>query len=276
MNKSIFDFQAYRSYLTSFIKSQPGGGRGFRARMAEAIGCQKGFISKVLDSESGSEFSLEQGDRLNALLHHTEEESNYFLLMIQLARAGTPSLREHFRNQMKVVINRRLELRKDLRSRTVLSPEDQMRYYSHWYYAALGVAVSIPTLQTKEALAKALEIPLDVTTSALEFLVSRGFILQQGDHFRHPDQQQVHLPSSHALIGRHHTNWRLQALKSLDKERPQDLHYSYVVTMSQQDALQIRSYLVEAIKEVLARAAPSKEETLYSFCMDYFEVASKS
>ncbi len=270
--KPVFEYQSYRGYLLAYIRAQGKNGRGIRARMAEAMNCQKGFLTKVLGSAEASHLSLEQAERLSAYLKLNKEETQYFLLMILFARAGTETLKANFRDQMKVILNRRLAIKADMESRTLLSPEDHMKYYSHWYFAAIRVAVSIPTLQTRDALAAALTLPVETVSNALEFLVSRNLVERKGDRFLHSTKQQVLLSSDHSMVTRNHSNWRLQALKSLDSEKSHDLHYSYVVTLSHQDALQIRSFLVDAIKEVQAKAAPSKEETLYSFCLDYFEI----
>lgn len=272
MKKNLFDFQDYKAYLRKLEQARPGKGRGFRAKMAEAMNCQRSFVTKILASGSNADLSLEQADKLNALLGHTKDEGSFFLLLVQYSRAGTESLRAHFRDQMKEILNRRLQASREMQSKNVLSPEDHMRYYSAWYYGAIRVAVSIPQLQTKETLCKRLGLPLATVASALEFLVSRGLVAQNGDHYTHSSQSQVLLSADHPMVSKHHSNWRSRALASLDREGSQDLHYSYVVTLSEHDALRIRSFLVETIQDVLKRAAPSKEETMYSLCLDYFEI----
>lgn len=272
MRKIIFDHTDYKLYLATFIKSQVGHGRGWRARMAEAMDCQKGFITKVLAPDSPTHLSLEQAAKLNSLLNHSEDEANFFYLLVQFARAGNKILRDHFRGQMKQTLNRRLAIRKDLESQNILSVEDHMRYYSFWYYAAIRMCVSVPGLQTIEALRKKLNLPAAKVTSALDFLTSRGLVEKKGDRFVHSQRQQIMLAADHPMVVRNHGNWRLQALKSLESEAASDLHYTYVVSLSESDALKIRSFLVETIKEMQARAAPSAEESVYAFCLDYFEV----
>lgn len=238
--------------------------------MAEVMRCQRGFVTKVLSGRA--DLSLEQTERLNTILGHSSEEAIYFLLLVQYARAGSSGLREHVRNQMKEILNRRLKAEKEMESRNILSPEDHMQYYSAWYYAAIRVAVSIPELQTKEALVRRLNLPLATVVSALDFLVSRGLVERKGDRFLHRKQQQILLSSDHPMVKKHHVNWRVRALSALDREGSKDLHYSYVVTISENDSLQLRSFLVESIQEFLRRAAPSKEEAIYSFCLDFFEL----
>lgn len=272
LNKSIFDFQDYKPYLIRLIESQQAKGRGFRARMAEVMGCQKSFVTKVLAPNSKADLSLEQVERLNLLLGHDKDQSNFMLLLVQYSRAGTPGLRDHFREQMKEILNRRLRTKKEVQSRTVLSPEDHMRYYSAWYYAAIRVAVSVPELQTAEAICEKLALPKTTVASALDFLSSRGLIEKKGNRYVHQARQQIHLSSDHSMIQKHHSNWRTRALSSLDRELSSDLHYSYVVALSEHDALRIRAYLVRVIQDVIKRASPSKEETVYAFGLDYFEL----
>jgi uncharacterized protein (TIGR02147 family) len=272
MGISIFDFSDYRAYIKKRIGELGPRARGFQSRMAEAMNCQKSFVTKVLSPQSTADFSLEQAERLNSLFEHSTDEASFFLLLVQFARAGTPTLREHFRDQMKQALNRRLKVKKDSESRNVMTPEDHLRYYSAWYYAAIRVAVSIPGNQTPEALAKRFQIPLSTVKDVLSFLVSRGLCEKKGDRYVHASQSQLMLPGDHPSVNRHHANWRLRALSALDQSASTDLHYSYLVTMSEGDALRIRSMLVKAIEDVLRRAAPSKSESLYSFCLDYFEL----
>ena len=272
MTKKIFDFQSYRAYLAQLIAGKPGGGRGFKAQMAVTMKCQRSFVTKALAKDSSVDLSMEQAIKLNPLLGHSEEEAEYFLLLVQYARAGNEELRGWILKKMKEFLNRRLKMNEELQSRSILSPEDHMRYYSSWYYSAIRVAIGVPALQTKEALAKRLNLPMDSVASALDFLVSRGLIEQRGSHYVQKLQHQMHLASDHHLIAKHHTNWRLRALTELDHEAARNLHYSFTVTLSQHDALRIRSFLVETIKEIQTRAAPSKEETLYALCLDYFEI----
>lgn len=272
MEKSVFDFQDYKQYLQSLIGSQGEQGRGYRSRMAQVMNCQRGFVTKVLSASSSAHLSLEQAERLSGLLGHSSEEAHFFILLILYTRAGTPKLRQYFRGQMQEVLNRRLAVRKEMQSRSVLSPEDHIRYYSAWYYAAIRVAVTVPSLRTREALAGRLGLPVATISSALDFLVSRGILGKKGDSFFARDSQRIHLATDHPSVSRFHANWRIRALSALDCERPKDLHYSHVVPISEDDALRIRSFLVEMIKEFSKLAAPSPEQTLYSFCLDYFEL----
>ena len=269
---SLFDFQDYKQYLKSYIGAQPGNGRGFRARMATVMRCQRSFVSRVLTPRSAADLSLEQAIQVSLLIGHAEEEQRYFLLLVHLARAGSEPLKRHVRNQLKEILNRRLQSKEAKVSRQVLTPEEHMRYYSSWHFAALRVAVAIPELQTQEALSSRLGLPAETIRTALEFLVSCGLVEKKGSHYSHKSHSQIHLTPEHPLVSKHHANWRIRALSALEREASHDLHYTYVVTMSEEDALSIRSFIVEMLQEIQKRTQPSPPKTAYGLCLDYFEV----
>lgn len=269
MKKSIFDYVDYKAYVNATIRQMPQGGRGFRARVADFLGCQRAFVSHVLQGEA--HFNLEHGDGINRMLHHSWGESQYFLLMIQLARAGTASLREHLQRQMKELQTSRLQLKNRLSADLVLTQEDAHRYYSSWIYGAIRVAVTIPGLRTKEALAERLKIPISRLVDALEFLAARGFIEQRGQEY-FAGSIYSHLGNDSSLVAKHHTNWRVRALSSLDLQREDDLHYSSVFSLSAADLRKIKASLVAIIEDIQAEIKPSPEETLVSFCLDWYEV----
>jgi hypothetical protein len=75
------------------------------------------------------------------------------------------------------------------------------------------------------------------------------------------------------MISKHHINWRLQAIRSLErKDMDGVLHYSSVVTISKKDVIEIKSLLVKAIESSKAIVRDSKEEELHSLCLDFFKV----
>ncbi|MGE3260207.1 MAG: TIGR02147 family protein [Bacteriovoracia bacterium] len=262
MEQKIFDFLSYKEFL------EKRSGRGFRSQMAEAIGCQRAFISQVLQGEA--HFNLEHGERLGRFLELGEEELHYFLLLIQYERAGTENLRRYFLQQLEALRAARLVLKNRIRSERELSPEDKSRYYSAWYYGAVRVAVTIPSLRTRGALAKRLGLSARKIGEILDFLVGAGLLELRGDEY-HPTALHLHLGNDSSLIAKHHTNARLQAMKSLERDAAADLHYSVVVSLSEADAQDLRVLCVDFVEKLQKKVQPSKEEVLYSFAMDFFE-----
>src|SRR5690606_12729855 len=129
-----------------------------------------------------------------------------------------------------------------------LGEDEQAKYYSEWIYAAIHMAMSVPQYKTRAALAEHFHISLDQTSEILNFLEQTGLAkIQNGKYDIGPTH--LHLPDNSPNILKHHTNWRLQALKSLDHKKPNNLHYSVVYSLSQSDAQKIRQKFLDTIKE---------------------------
>jgi uncharacterized protein (TIGR02147 family) len=269
MEKSIFEYKGYKPYLCDVLDQRS---RGERSRLAESIRCHSGYITQVLNG--AAHFSLEQAELVNQFLAHSKDQSRFFLLLVQHDRAGTASLKEHFAEQMKELTEKQFMLKNRLHFKRSLSREDQAIFYSSWHYGSIHVLVSVPGCSTVKGISDYLGIPIEKTSEVIEFLVSVGLIVQVGDRYN-IGTTHIHLENDSPMISKHHTNWRLQAIQSLDQKRPEDLHYSSVVTASYEDSPKIREILVKAIEQVRAVVRPSKNETAFSYGIDFFELRKK-
>jgi uncharacterized protein (TIGR02147 family) len=247
----------------------PREGHGVRSQLAQAMGCQLAYLSQVLKGEA--HLSLEQAEAANRFLGHGRDESNFFFLLIQLARAGTPALREHLREEMKLAQEKWLSLHDRLEIKKALSAEDQAIYYGAWYYAAIHVALSIPELQTKEALSARFALPLTRVSQVLDFLLSSGLAVRDHGRFKIGNSR-IHLDKGSPLIIQHHTHWRVRSLLAFEHEESDELHYSSVITLSRKDIARIKGILVQAIKESDVLMRQSKEEEICGLAMDLFRL----
>jgi uncharacterized protein (TIGR02147 family) len=266
--KNIFEFSSYKTYLEQIF-----GGKqvrtGARKKAADWIGCHTAYLSLVLNGEAN--LSLEQAFRLNDFLGHDPDEREYFLTLVQLERAGTKDLESYFKEKIHQQILARSTIRGRLKSEEGLSHADQAIYYSKWYYACIHVLISIPEMQSRTALANHLHLPISVVSEVLDFLEKRGLaVVKEGRYQIGP--RHLHLPENSPYIGKHHSNWRQRALLSLDLPQKNDLHYSVVVTLSQQDAVKLRESMMDLIKSNMEIVSDSKEECAFGFSMDYFQV----
>lgn len=269
MAESIFEFDQYKQYLIARL----GGFRsrkGLRLAVAKTLNCQATFVSQVLNG--AAHFSLEQAEKVSRFLGHTEDEREYFFLLIQKERAGTQDLQEYFAVKVGQLLAKRQVLTHRLGKDTALSREDQAIYYSSWHYAAFHIAVTIPALRTREALADFFKLPLKKTTDVLDHLVSTGLLVQNETGEYVTGTSRIRLGNDSHNIIKHHTNWRNQATDSLDRETPFDLHYSAVLSLSAADKVKIKDMILDALKSQLAVSDASAEEELYCYCIDFFSM----
>lgn len=266
----IFEFKDYKDYLVARLG--PSGKRsGTRAALASHIGCQTAYISQVLSGTP--HLSIEQAFKANEFLGHDKQAGDYFLLLVQKARAGTKELESYFQAKLNEIVGERTKIKNRLKNTQAISKEDQNRYYSNWAYAACHVALSVPELQTKEALAKRFKLPLPIVADIVEFLVASGLATNKGERYL-TGPNHLHLAGDSENILKHHTNWRLQALKSLDQYDPtgHELHYAVTYSISREDALVLKEKIIRLIKDNLEVVGPSKEETLFCNVIDFFEI----
>lgn len=270
MKKDVFDFTDYKAYLLDYIKQLPGRGYGTRSKLAEELGCRVAYISQVLNSSAN--FSPEQGESLNRYLKHSVEESEYFHLLLNLERAGTSELRERISSQVERFRQKRLILKNRVDIKATLNPEDQAVYYSAWYFAAVHIIVTIEAYRTKDAIAEYLNLPKEKVTEVVDFLISVGLVRLEKGQLK-PGTSRLFLGNDSPLIFKHHTNWRIRAIDSLDKGIKSDVHFSMVASLAREDVQKIKEKLVKDIQATRAIVTESKnEEELICFSLDFFKV----
>ncbi len=272
MESDIFQYDSYKAYLNAKLDDrQGGGGRGSRSRLSKAIGCQTAFVAQVL--RGGAHFSLEQAEAASDFLGHNEEEGHFLLLLIQRERAGTPRLKQRFEKQISQIRQSRLILKNRLDVRESLSEQDQVIYYSSWHYAAIHALVSIPGHKSIESLARHLQMDLRTVSDCVQFLLSCGLVVRNGDKGGLcPGKARIHLGSDSPLIGKHHINWKLQAIRAIENPSIENLHYSSVVSLSEKDTVQVREILTSSITKVKSIVKDSPGELVRCFSMDLFGI----
>jgi uncharacterized protein (TIGR02147 family) len=270
--KSIFEYDDYKRYLNAVEQQRSQFQRGFRTRLAEALSCQNAYISQVLNTDA--HFGLEHGLKIVEFLGLTENEKRYFLLLIQLARAGSKDLEQYFRREVDELRTKNLSLKERIATAHALTPAAQATYYSHWMYAAIHMLAMLKTHRTAQSILDALKLPSEAIRSAILFLVQTGLLIEKKGEL-HPGPTQIHLGKDSPQIRQHHTNWRIAAIDSLAHIERDDIHYSTVSTLSMQDCEKIKAQLVQMIENYVKTVESSKEETLYGFNLDFYHLLRK-
>ena len=264
--ESVFLFKTYKSYLSALCGAK-GTRKGMRSAIARASECNSAYISQVLNGDR--HFSLEQAQRLSEFLHHNSDESHFFLLLIQRERSGTRNLRRYFDDQLKALLDKRTNVRERLGKTHQITTADQSKYYSSWLYAAVHIAVSVPEFQNRESLARRLGVPTPKIAEVLDFLFRVGLLTETHAKLS-GGPAHIHLGNDSDLIVRHHSNWRMQAMKAIDGLDKRNLHYSAAVSLSRDDFERIKDKLIEVIQEVTSTISQSHEENLCAFNLDWF------
>lgn len=268
MQGDLFEYDDYKAYLRDELERRQRIQKGQKSKFAESVGCHGAYLSQVLNGDA--DLSLEHAERANRYFGHGKDESLYFVFMVQFARAGTKALKGLFASELRRIKENQFELKNRLEFKRTLTEADQVIYYSAWYYAAIHVLVSVPGCNDREGLSQKLGLTIDLVGRVLDFLKSVGLVVQKG-HSYEVGTTSIHLESKSPMIAKHHTNWRMRAIHSLDQVRSKDLHYSSVVTVSQADADRVRSILVRAIDDIRRIVKDSKDEEGFCYAIDFFK-----
>lgn len=264
----LFEFKNYRLFLKQQF-SPTGTGRGQRGILAEFLNCQASFLTQVMTEKS--HLSLEHAIRTCEFLKFDEIESDYFMLLVQKSKSGSQKLEEHFEKKLNLIKEKRRQINTRIGVKTELSVEDQMIYYSVWYYSAIHILTSIPMFSNAESIAKVLNLDLLTIKKALQFLQEKGFVKIHNGKYS-IGSRRIHLPQTSAMLPRHHSNWRTQTMVAIDNPKENDLHYTAVLSLSEKDVLVLREKILKLLEEFEPVITESKEETIAILLFDLFKI----
>jgi len=273
INKNVFNFSDYKSYLSYVESRRKSFERGFRTKLASSIGCQSGFISNVLNGDA--HFSSEQITGISRFLNLKPAEQKYLYTLLQYARAGTPALKSFIQNELDLLLDEYLNIKKRVGDSKALSESDQAVYYSSWHYTAVHLLTTIPGYKTPQSIAEGLGLAEAAVKKILLFLVQTGILVEKKNGELEAGNVLIHLNRESPHIRQHHTNWRIAAIQSLANDHQSDLHYSTISTLAKNDAEKLKAEMVRLIENYVETVKPSKEEEMVGFNLDFFRLIRK-
>ena len=264
MSVSLFIYSDYRKYLSEVLAPH-----GAKKKLAEFIPCQSTFLSHVMNGVAN--LSMEHSLRVTEYLNLNERESDYFMLLVQLQKAGSKSLEKYYLQKIEKIKIEQNRISNQIQEHRTLKLEEQMTFYNSWLYAALHILVAVPEYQSRQALRRYLHLPAEEVDPAIDFMVSHGILQEQSGKLKQGTAR-MHLPKGSPFLAKHHLNWRMKSLQSFDHEKPQDLHYTVVMSLSEKDVEQMKSIMLDAIKKSDQLLKETGDEVVYTLCMDWFKL----
>lgn len=266
----ITDFNDYKAFLKAMIKSYPKNGRGQSRRLAEHLKVAPIVVSQILARDR--HLTPDQALQVTRHFGMDEKTSEYFVFLVNYARAETKDLKAFYRTKLDRMRKESEDIKNLVRNKTLLSEENKGRYYSDWYYVAIQTLTSIKKYQTVDALAEYLGLSRARVGEVVSFLVETGLCIEgPGGKILH-GKTSIHVDSKSPFVNSHRRNWRDKAREKFTAPGEDDVFYSSVVALSEADAELFRKTLLQLIqnfsKEVVA---PSAEETARCLNIDWFK-----
>jgi uncharacterized protein (TIGR02147 family) len=242
--------------------------RGSQKRFAEFLGCQPAFLSQVLRSKP--HLSLEQGVLATDYFQMNKPESEYFILALQLGRAGSTRLKSFFRSQMDRLIEDHQRIDSKIENYEKLDDIAKATFYSSWKFAMVHVLMAIPATNQIDFIREKTRLSEKEVFNIIEFLKKIGLIERRSGRWI-TTKRRIHLSPEESLIDTHHKNFRSLTLNELEDSKRDSLHYSSAMALSKEDIAKIKSILLEAIAKTESVLTPSPEEAIRVFCVDFYE-----
>lgn len=243
--------------------------RGYQGRLAQAAQCQTSYLSRVLRDQA--QLSPEQAIRLAEFWGFTEDETEYFLELVNLGRTNFPPLVRRIKARLAKLQAAHTNLSSRINESKIIEDERSGLYYSSWHYMAIHILVGISSFQTVEAIATRLNVPASIVRDSLTYLSDLGLVTTNGRKWLIKPTH-LHLPSTSAFTSINHSNWRQRATLDSQIRSSDGLHYTVIQSHSEKDFQKIRTIWLEAIEKARQVMKPSANEELTCICLDYFRV----
>lgn len=259
----------YRDFIELKIKAHPLKGKGVKTKWAQHLGVNSSFISQVLKGQK--ELSPEQGVQTAEFFSLGEHEKEYLTYLVLWDRATNPDYKSILEKQLFKIEEQYKKLDWRTQPEVKMPLEQQAIFYSDWVYSAIRQSVAIPNINTPQALAEKLQLPLVKINDVLVFLLQTGLVEERnGKLFIGPAR--THIDSTSPWIKNHHSNWRIQAIEHVMSSNPNKLHFSAPLTISKKDIPTVREFCTELIEKTSNVVKESKSEVFYCMNIDWFEV----
>jgi len=267
--KPLVEYSNYRVYLNDLIYG-PSTRRGFQTELAKAMGCQAAYLSQVLKDKA--ELTEDHALKLVTHLRFSDFDSEYFMLLLRMSRAATPELVQYLDQKRLEMARHSHELSHKIKAELASSSEKVLaEYFVSWIPSTIHIATSCEKFQSPQAIARHLGLQLETVECVLRFL-------EQSHLVENRDGQYVfaggsfHLPRSSPLDRTHQTNRRIQALQVIQKNCPENIHFSSLFTADQQAFLEVKKMILQYIEESHRKIHSSGTDNIYGMCLDVFEI----
>jgi uncharacterized protein (TIGR02147 family) len=265
---SIYEYLDYVDWVTGLFQAA-GKAHGLKKRMADAIGCQQSYLSLVLKKEA--HFTLEHAERLARFWQLPPDETDYLLLLVNFARAGSEELRSYYREKLARLKEQNEHIGHRIKNAEAFPEHEAAVYYSSWQYLAIHILISIPEFHSSKAIAERLQLPEKSVIRVLQYLERLGLAEFARERWRSTSRE-LHLPRESHFVSLHHGHWRNRAVDNSFLARPEDVHYTGVSSIAKKDIEKLRQLLFKLIDDSRGIIAPSAEEELICLNIDLYKV----
>jgi uncharacterized protein (TIGR02147 family) len=265
----FYKYDDYKEALKLFIRSKGPSSRGTFKNIAEFLGVNPTLVSQILSGPR--HFSEEQIFSVCEFLGLSKLESQYLLVLVQIERAGTVKLRNHYLSVRDQIRKNATQVSARVPKTRELSETEKAKFYSTYLYSAIQIATSLEQGVTFDFICQRFNLSPPRAREIVNFLIEAQLVIEKEGRFS-PGTSFTHLDKKSPFVNKHLTNWRLKAIDAATEATEQELFYSLNFSVSKKDFQVLRDQMVRVIQEFLDVVKASPSEDVAQFNLDLFWV----
>lgn len=266
--KTLYTYTDYKIFLNDYINDKKNEW-GLLTKMSDAIGCQRPYLSRCLHQEV--HLTMDHAYQMTRFLTLDENESEYFLSLVEHARASTIS----YKKKLELKLNKLRTQDEELKisaSRPITSLNGgEIFYYSTWIPIAIHILTSIPEYQTLSAICEKLNLDKITVELHLQQLESLNLITKKLNKWIFKSGE-MHLSKESPLNPTHLNNWRQKAVLKSQHRASDNFHYSVVQSLDEVAYQEIRKSVIKIISDFSKYAGPAPAKEIACFNIDLFKL----
>jgi uncharacterized protein (TIGR02147 family) len=226
------------------------------------------MVSQIFKGDK--QLSLEMAFEICSFLQLENSEVDYFLLLVELQKAGSHKLKKHYHLRIKEFQNQQKTMESRIKSDLVLDQEQKEIFYSNWIYSATRMLTGLPEFQELNKIAHRLQTQEKTMIQIIEFLIKNNLCIKKNNKIQQGPAK-TFIPASSPLTQRHHSNWRLLGMQKMFPVNEQNLFYTCPMSISKKVADEIRKELPTFIEQISKKVLDSDSEVVRCLNIDWFE-----
>ncbi|MAF91820.1 MAG: hypothetical protein CL674_11170 [Bdellovibrionaceae bacterium] len=259
----------YRDIIRSESEKKFTKSHGSGRKIAEFLGTTPVFVSQVMNEDK--DFTLEQVLELCQFFALTDLEAEYFLNLVEIARAGSVKLKKHYQKKLDEIRVRANKVKNRIKNTKEFSEEAKAHYYSEWYYGGIRLFCALDEGKSLAEISDFLKLPHRQVKLAVQFLMEYDLLKSQDNRY-HWKAQSTYIAKGSPLIPRHHKNWRMKACEECEKDKEEDLFFTAPMVLSRELKDRLKTRILDWIEELSKELKDCNNEELCVLNIDLFKI----
>lgn len=270
MVSSIFAYEQYVLFLKAYVKTLPKRGRGELQKISQKLGIHTTLISQIMSGQR--HLTEEQAHELAGYLGLTALEEDYFLLLVQIERAGTENFRKYLKTKLNHLKSEALKISKRIDYSATLTDQEKSEFYSSWNYSAIRLFCSTaPEGKSLEEIISYFHLDRPLAIKYLNFLVKTQLCTEKDGFFK-MGTQSTFVEKGSIYFLKHHFNWRIKSIQKSENMSDEDFLFTSPLSISRQDFHKIRDVLAQTVSTSSKIVTESNPEVTACLNLDFFQI----